>query len=96
MIKLPQNSKKIPERNCVGCGNSFPKIELLRVVKAPNGDIDLDPTDKRPGRGAYICRNTECLKKARKAKRFERSLAASIPDSVYDKLQSVISEDAGK
>ena len=63
--------KKIPERRCVGCGISFPKKDLIRVVRLPDGGAELDPTGKKAGRGAYICCSAECLKKARKAKRLE-------------------------
>jgi len=81
-----QNTKKVPERRCVGCGESFPKKELLRVVKSPDGSVTLDFTGKKSGRGAYICKDTGCLKKARKAKRLERNLDTVIPDEVYDAL----------
>ncbi len=91
MIDLSIN-KKIPERACVGCGNSFPKNSLVRVVKTPEGNIELDSTGKKSGRGAYICRNAECFKKAKKAKRISRSLSAEIPDELYDKLERQVCE----
>ena len=84
---MPLKPKKIPERHCVGCGNPFPKKELIRVVKTPEDRIELDMTGKKSGRGAYLCRNSECLKKARKAKRIERSLSIGIPDEIYDSLE---------
>lgn len=90
MIKLPVNTKRIPERNCVGCGKSFPKFDLVRIVRTPNGNIELDPTGKMSGRGAYLCKNKDCFKNARKAKRFERSLSASIPEDVLDKLEGQV------
>jgi predicted RNA-binding protein YlxR (DUF448 family) len=65
--------KKIPERKCMGCMNSFPKGELVRIVKNKEGEIFLDTTGKTAGRGAYICRKSDCLKKAIKAKRLEKS-----------------------
>lgn len=84
--------KKIPERRCVGCGISFPKKDLIRVVRLPDGGAELDPTGKKAGRGAYICRSAECLKKARKAKRLERNLEVTISDEVYEELERGISE----
>ncbi len=84
--------KKIPERRCVGCGISFPKKDLIRVVRLPDGGAELDPTGKKAGRGAYICRNAECLKKARKAKRLERNLEVTISDEVYEELERGLSE----
>ena len=79
--------KKIPQRQCVGCGEGKPKPELLRVVRDPDGNISLDFTGKKSGRGAYICRSLACLKKARKSKRLERSLECSIPEEVYDSME---------
>ena len=84
--------KKIPERRCVGCGISFPKKDLIRVVRLPDGGAELDPTGKKAGRGAYICRSAECLKKARKAKRLERNLEVTISDEGYDALERGLSE----
>ena len=79
--------KKQPERRCTGCGEHFPKSELIRVLRTPEGEIVLDFTGKKSGRGAYICKNPTCLKKARKARRIEASLECSIPESVYIKLE---------
>ena len=76
--------KKIPMRMCLGCGEMKPKKELIRCVKSPEGEISLDFTGKKSGRGAYICRSTECLEKARKARRFEKSFSCRIDDSVYE------------
>lgn len=87
--------KKIPERRCVGCGISFPKKELIRVVRLPDGGAALDPTGKKAGRGAYLCRNAECLKKARKAKRLERNLEVTISDEVYEELERGLAENDG-
>lgn len=84
--------KKIPERRCVGCGISFPKKDLIRVVRLPDGGAELDPTGKKAGRGAYICRSAECLKKARKAKRLERNFEVTISDEVYEELERGLSE----
>lgn len=79
--------RKIPTRQCLGCGEKKPKAELVRVVRSPEGEIELDLVGKKSGRGAYICNNTECLQKARKARRLERSLSSQIPDEVYDNLE---------
>ena len=79
--------RKVPVRRCTGCGEHFPKKELIRVLRTPEGDILLDDSGKKSGRGAYICKNASCLKKARKARRLETSLECSIPDGVYDRLE---------
>ena len=76
--------KKIPMRMCLGCNEMKPKMELIRVVKSPEGEISLDFKGKAAGRGAYICRNAECLQKARKAKRNEKSFSCKIEESVYE------------
>ena len=83
-------NKKIPMRQCVGCGEMKAKKELLRVLKTEDGVL-LDAAGKKNGRGAYICANTECLKKARKSKGLERSLKVAIPDEVYDNLEKEMS-----
>ena len=79
--------KKIPMRMCLGCGEMKPKKTLIRAVKSPEGEISLDLTGKKSGRGAYICRDRECLKKAAKNKGLERSFKMSIPASVYSMLE---------
>ena len=84
--KLKQ--KKIPTRQCLGCNEHRPKKELLRVVRTPEGEILLDFTGKKSGRGAYICRSVACLKKARKSKRIDRSFDVAIPEEVYDRMES--------
>lgn len=78
-------------RSCVGCYESKPKKELLRVVRSPEGEISFDPNGKKSGRGAYICPNIECLKKARKAKRLEKSLETEIAPEVYETLEAELS-----
>ena len=88
-----QKVKKIPQRQCLGCNEHKPKKELLRVVRSPEGEISLDFTGKKSGRGAYICRDVRCLKKARKSKRIERSLECQIPDAVYDLMESELLEN---
>ncbi len=79
--------KKIPMRQCLGCREMKPKKELIRVVRSPEGMISLDFRGKAPGRGAYLCRSGECLKKAVKSKALERAFSAQIPQDVYDRLQ---------
>ena len=83
-------NKKIPMRQCVGCGEMMAKKELIRVIKTEE-EVLLDTTGRKNGRGAYICANPECLKKARKSKGLERSLKASIPDEVYENLEKEMS-----
>lgn len=80
-------SKKIPMRQCVGCGEMKGKKEMMRVLKTTEGPIVLDVTGKKNGRGAYLCKQAECLKQARKNKGLERSFKMSIPDEVYDSLE---------
>lgn len=75
--------KKIPMRMCLGCNEMKPKKELIRVVKSPEGEISLDFTGKKSGRGAYVCRSTECFGKARKARRFEKAFSCRIDDDIY-------------
>ena len=79
--------RKIPLRMCAGCGQMKPKKELVRIVKSPEGEISLDTTGRKSGRGAYVCRNPECLKAARKARRLEKAFSCRIPDEVYDRLE---------
>ena len=79
--------RKIPVRRCTGCGEGRPKKELVRIVRSPEGEISLDLTGKKPGRGAYICPKTTCLNKARKAKRLENAFGAQIPAEVYESLE---------
>ena len=79
--------KRIPLRKCIGCNEQKPKKELLRVVRSPEGEISMDETGKKAGRGAYLCPSKACLAKARKAKRLERTFECPIPDEVYDRLE---------
>ncbi len=87
--------RKIPMRQCLGCNEHRPKIELLRVLRTPEGEITLDFTGKRSGRGAYICHSASCLKKARKSGRIERNLGVSIPDELYDSMEKELMNDRG-
>lgn len=93
--------KKQPMRKCMGCSEMFPKKELVRVVKtkiSEDGEgneeyeISLDLTGKKAGRGAYVCKNVSCLAKARKAKRFERTLQCEIPNEVYERMAEEMAE----
>lgn len=80
-------AKKIPLRQCVGCGEMKGKKDMMRVLKTAENEICLDVTGKKNGRGAYICRSRECLRLARKNKGLERSFKMSIPNEVYDTLE---------
>lgn len=79
--------KKIPLRQCLGCREMKPKRELIRAVRSPEGEISLDFKGKAPGRGAYICPNAQCLKKAIKAKALERAFSTQIPEEIYRTLE---------
>ena len=90
-------TKKIPVRKCTGFGEMKEKCQLVRIVKSPesadtSGEISVDTTGKKPGRGAYICKGSpECLKKARKAGRLERAFSCKIPEQVYERLENEVS-----
>lgn len=79
--------QKTPLRKCTGCGEMKPKKEMIRVIKTDTGEIFVDKTGRKNGRGAYICHSTECFDKARKTKGFERSLKTVISDDIYDTLK---------
>ena len=83
-----QKTRKIPQRQCVGCREMKDKKALLRIVKTPEGEILLDSTGKKSGRGAYVCPDPECLKKARKSRALERAFDTSVPPEVYDALEA--------
>ena len=83
-----QKAKKIPMRQCLGCNQHKEKREMIRVVRDPEGNISLDFTGKKSGRGAYICPALQCLKKARKARRIESALECSIPDEVFAEMEA--------
>jgi len=98
------HEKRVPMRMCAGCGEMKPKKELVRVVKAPDqkdenglvveqGGISLDLSGRKPGRGAYVCKNSTCLKAARKARRFERAFSCQIPAEVYDRMEEEINQN---
>ena len=82
--------RKVPIRRCVGCNEGKPKKELVRIVRSAEGAINVDLTGKMPGRGAYLCRSTQCLAKARKAKRLEHAF----PPEVYDRLEKELGGEA--
>lgn len=80
-------AKKVPLRMCVGCGEMFDKRTLVRVVKSREGEVSLDLTGKKAGRGAYVCNNPECLKKARKKGAFERAFQMQISEEVFNNME---------
>lgn len=84
--------KKIPMRMCVGCGEMKPKMELIRIVKTPENEIMVDLKGKANGRGAYICKNAECLLKAVKAKRLERTFETVISEEIYNTLKKDLTD----
>lgn len=79
--------KRVPLRKCLGCMSSFPKKDLVRVLKTPEGEVILDLSGKKSGRGAYICKNSACLKKALKSKRIQNNLEIEIPDEIISQLE---------
>ncbi len=85
--------RKIPMRMCLGCGEMKAKRELIRVVKSPEGDISVDKTGKKSGRGAYVCDDIECLRKARKARRLEKAFSCQISNEIYDALEKDIENE---
>ena len=95
--------KKIPMRKCLGCGEMFAQKELVRVVKTKikdeslteeeNYTVSLDLVGKKAGRGAYICKNSDCFMKARKARRFERALSCQIPEEVFNQMETELKEN---
>ncbi len=91
---MEKKVKKIPMRQCLGCNEHKPKTELLRVVRSPEGEISLDFTGKKSGRGAYLCRDIKCMRRARKSKRLDRTLEVTIPEAVYDAMEAELAADA--
>ena len=84
--------KKIPMRQCLGCREMKPKRELLRVVRSPEGEVSPDTRGKKPGRGAYVCPNADCLKKAIKTRALSRALETEIPEEVMQRLAAELEE----
>lgn len=85
-------SKKIPLRQCIGCGEMKSKKEMIRILKTADDEIVLDVTGKKNGRGAYLCNSGDCLEKAIKGKGLERSFKMSIPNSIYELLKKEFDE----
>lgn len=86
-MEQQKKPRKIPERQCLGCNEHKPKREMLRVVRDPEGNVSLDFSGKKSGRGAYVCWDVKCLKKARRSRRIERSLDCVIPEEVWDEME---------
>ena len=87
--------KKIPQRQCMGCRERKDKKAMIRVVRCTDGSVSLDFSGKLNGRGAYVCPDSECLKKAQKSKALERSLEVAIPQEVYDRLAKEMEASRG-
>ena len=90
---MEKKVKKIPMRQCLGCNEHKPKIELLRVVRSPEGEISLDFRGKKSGRGAYICHDVKCLRRVRKSKRVDKALDCEIPESVWDAMETELAQN---
>ena len=93
---MPAKQRKIPMRMCVGCREMKPKMELLRVVKPQDGDARIDRSGKAAGRGAYVCPDEACLKKAVKSKALERAFGVAVPDEIYETLKEQMGEENGR
>ena len=91
---MPVKPRKIPMRMCVGCREMKPKAQLLRVVRPQEGEVHIDRTGKAPGRGAYICGQRECFRKARKSRALERALEAQIGEDVFDQLEAQLPDES--
>ena len=87
---MPQKPKKIPLRMCVGCREMKPKASLIRVVRSPEGQVSLDPVGKKPGRGAYVCRDVACLNRAIRQKQLERQLQAALSPETAEALRETL------
>ncbi|MBQ9760729.1 MAG: YlxR family protein [Clostridia bacterium] len=96
MSKVVKKEKKLPVRQCLGCNEHKLKTELLRVVRSPEGEISLDFTGKKSGRGAYICRDVKCLRRAGKSLRIDRTLNCTVPPEVYDAMEKELEADGNK
>lgn len=84
--------RKVPMRQCLGCNEHKPKREMIRVVRTPEGAVELDFVGKKSGRGAYICPKRSCFAKARRSKRIENILEVKLPEEIYDRMEQSISE----
>ena len=87
-------NKKVPIRLCLGCNEAAPKSQLIRIVKNKEGDISVDFTGKKAGRGAYICNSIDCLNKLEKNKRLERAFGTAVPSEIYQKLREELESAA--
>ena len=87
--------RKLPQRQCLGCREMKNKKDLIRAVRSPEGEITLDFKGKKPGRGAYVCPQAECLRKARKSRALERAFSAAIPPEVDEQLEEQMREENG-
>ena len=85
--------RKVPLRKCLGCNEMKPKKELIRIVRSPEGKVDIDKVGKAPGRGCYVCPSLPCLEAAIKAKRVERALEAAVDADVYNKLREQLADE---
>jgi hypothetical protein len=85
-------AKKTPLRKCIGCGESKEKKDLIRIIRTPEGYIELDVSGKKNGRGAYLCRSQDCLKKVIKSKGLDRSFKMSVSNEIYEQLSKELSE----
>lgn len=89
---MAENQKKQPERQCMGCNEKRPKKELIRIVRTPEGAVELDFTGKKSGRGAYICHSRTCLKKVRKSGRIAKLFECAVSDEVWDALEEELAD----
>lgn len=85
--------RKIPLRKCIGCNTSKDKRELIRVVRNAEGEISIDTTGKKPGRGAYICKDAACLKLAKKGKKLDKAFDVAISDEIYARLEQELANE---
>ena len=88
-----QKKRKVPLRKCLGCNEMKPKKELIRIVRSPEGKVDIDKVGKAPGRGCYICPNLKCLEAAIKAKRVENALEAPADEDMFNKLREQLTNE---
>ena len=97
---MPPKPRKVPLRMCVGCREMKPKKELIRAVRSPEGEVTLDTTGKKAGRGAYVCRNAECLKRALKQRQLDRALETHLDDAVNvqltETMQQILAQSAAE
>ena len=90
------STKKVPQRQCIGCGEMKNKKEMIRILKTPEGEFTLDATGRKNGRGAYLCPSVECFRNAVKGKGLERSFKMAIPKEVYETLEKEMEQLVGQ